>query len=111
MRKMLLLLFLMHCGLMSYSIPPAMGHVHAKHSTFVFKQHIAHYQSTLAEDDLDDELEEDEFELEATPLFQLHNTNVYSYVAPARAPGFKAINQNGGKLAVPHYVLFQNFRI
>lgn len=88
-----------------------MGHVHAKHLTFVFKQHVAHYQSTLAEDDMDDELEEDEAELEATPLFQLYNANIYRYVVLARAPGFKAINPIGVKLAIPHYVLFQNFRI
>ena len=111
MRKLLLLLFLVHCGMMAYSVPLAIGCTHGKHISFVFKQHSAHYQSIVIENDIDDELEDDGVELKSTPLFQLAHANIYNYVVPARAPGFEFVNHKGFALAVPPYLLFQQFRI
>lgn len=110
MRKLLLLLFLVHCGLMGYSVPYVTGHIHGKHVSFVVKQHNPHYQNIIVEDDVDNELEEED-DIKSTPLFQLIHADIYSYVVPARAPGFELINNNGFKLAIPHYLLFQQFRI
>ena len=111
MRKLLLLLFLVHCGLMGYAVPFVVGHIHGKHVSFVIKQKTPHYQNILLEDDVDDELEEDEVDIKSTPLLQFIHADIYTYVVPARAPGYALVNKHGVELAIPHYLLFQQFRI
>lgn len=111
MRKLLLLLFLVYCGLNTAVLPPVFPHSKDPHHAFLFKQETSHFTVSLFEDALNDQSEEDDHDFFALIWPETVPRFAYRYIPPVRAPGSLAWHCSHALNRAPLYILHRQIRI
>ncbi len=106
MRQLLFLLFMVYSGLTAVAGPAIYPHSKDPHKSFLFQQQHSKSQVSVFDYDVMEE-SEDENMLLPSPIY----ADVYTYVAPARAPG-KVWGIHTPLLAsIPYFILYCNIRV
>ncbi|MGI9190804.1 MAG: hypothetical protein ACR2IL_01695 [Chitinophagaceae bacterium] len=111
MRQLLFLLFMVYSGLTAVAGPAIYPHSKDPHKSFLFQQQHSKSQVSVFDYDVMEESEDENSESDDMILPSPIYADVYTYVAPARAPGNVWGIHTPILASIPYFILYRNIRV